>query len=63
MYSESKADRLNSFLGTYKCKGETILISNIGVNENELPRGIRGPKRNEVGRTWRKCHNQELHYL
>jgi hypothetical protein len=33
------------------------------VFENRVLRGIFGPKREEVTRSWRRLHNEELHYL
>jgi hypothetical protein len=33
------------------------------VFENRVPRGIFGPKRDEVIGGWRKLHNEELHNL
>jgi len=33
------------------------------VFENKVPRGIYGPKSEEVVEVWRKFHNDELHKL
>jgi hypothetical protein len=31
--------------------------------KNRVPRRIFGPKREELTGSWRKLHNEELHYL
>jgi hypothetical protein len=33
------------------------------MSENEVLRGIFGPKREEVARGWRRLQNEELHNL
>jgi hypothetical protein len=49
----------------YGCKTKSLFLreKHIEKVENGVLRRIFGPRRDEVGGSWRKLHNEELHSL
>jgi hypothetical protein len=50
----------------YGCETWSVILREehrLRVFENKMLRRIFGPKREEVTRSWRKLHNEELHNL